>query len=90
MEWLISYSFKGEARHMKMNTRDIPNIKAIGFSIYTLEFPGKARPSRSSEAIQDWLTDCGIEVTDVRLLRRSAGPGPEAPYSQLLPGRNGT
>lgn len=86
MEWLISYRFKGEARHMKMNTRDIPNIKAIGFSIYTLEFPGEKRPSRSSDAIQDWLADCSIEVTDVRLLRRSGGPGPEAPYSQLLPG----
>ncbi|MBB4820485.1 hypothetical protein HNP29_003880 [Pseudomonas alcaligenes] len=69
---------------MKMNTRDIPNIKAIGFSIYTLEFPGEKRPSRSSEAIQDWLADCNIEVTDVRLLRRTGGA--EAPYSQLLPG----
>lgn len=89
MEWLVTYRYRGETRHMRMNTRGLPNIKAIAFSILSLEQPGLPAPSRPIDRIEGWLEELGYVITDIRLLRQRPGQAPVGPYSELLsPRRN--
>ncbi|MDU9415232.1 RidA family protein [Pseudomonas sp. zfem005] len=70
MDWLITYSLAGERRYTRIATRALPNLKAVAFTVYTLEFPDQPKPSRSSAAVEDWLKGCGIEILDVSPLQR--------------------
>lgn len=67
MQWLIDYRFKDEDRHLLLQARSIPHIKAIAFSIYVREFPDQPRPPHSSAEVESWLEACGIILRDVRV-----------------------
>lgn len=67
MHWLVTFRVGGEVRHLLMKARNVPNIKAVAFSIYTLEHPGKPCPSIARDNVESWLDACGITLLDVQL-----------------------
>ncbi|MGA4634927.1 hypothetical protein ACPA5B_13710 [Pseudomonas solani] len=73
MQWLITYLIGGETRHLLMRARHVPNLKAVAFSIYTLEFPGQPCPSIARDNVESWLDACGITLQDVQLYQPAPG-----------------
>lgn len=70
--WLITYRMKGEHRQLLMRARNVPNLKAIAFCIYHLEFPDQPCPSTSRDHVESWLEACGITLQDVQLYQPPA------------------
>ncbi|BBP83897.1 hypothetical protein PHLH8_35390 [Pseudomonas sp. Pc102] len=65
--WLVTYRMEGEVRQMLMRARNVPNLKAVAFSIYHLEFPDQPCPSTSRDNVESWLGARGITLEDVQL-----------------------
>ncbi|GLK89772.1 hypothetical protein [Pseudomonas turukhanskensis] len=73
MDWLVTYKYENVERHLKLQARTVPNIQVVAFRA-VMEVFGEAPPVSkvAGQPVLEWMRACGVDITDVILLRRTS------------------
>ncbi|MEK1941058.1 MAG: hypothetical protein AAAB16_11880 [Pseudomonas sp.] len=73
MDWLVTYRYNNVERHLKLQARTVPNIQVVAFRAVTEVFGEKPPVNKvAGQPVLEWMRACGVDLTDVVLLRRSS------------------
>ncbi len=73
MDWLVTYKYKDVERQLQLQARTVPNIQVIAFRAVTEVFGEKPPVAKiAGQPVLDWVRACGVDITDVILLRRNS------------------
>ena len=67
MHWHVFYRVGGVDRELWMESRDIPHIKAVAFTIFVHEFSMEPSPCEAGADVESWLSVKGVSILDVQL-----------------------
>lgn len=73
MDWLVTYRYENVERHLKLQARTVPNIQVVAFRA-VMEVFGEKPPvvKVAGQPVLEWMRACGVDITDVILLRRTS------------------
>lgn len=73
MDWLVTYKYNNVERQLQLQARSVPNIQVIAFRAVTEVFGEKPPVAKTAgQPVLDWVRACGVDITDVILLRRTS------------------
>jgi|GEM_PF-5736803 len=73
MDWLVTYKYNNVERHLQLQARSVPNIQVVAFRAVTEVFGEKPPVAKvAGQPVLEWVRACGVDITDVILLRRNS------------------
>ncbi|MGY4531931.1 hypothetical protein ACVW0Y_001047 [Pseudomonas sp. TE3786] len=75
MDWLVTYKYENVERHLQLQARTVPNIQVVAFRAVMEVFGEKPPVDKvAGQPVLEWMRACGVDITDVILLRRNSKP----------------
>ncbi len=73
MDWLVTYKYNNVEHHLQLQARTVPNIQVVAFRAVTEVFGEKPPVNKVvGQPVLEWMRACGVDLTDVVLLRRTS------------------